>query len=228
MAETTVELGQLLTKTNFKLFDFDYKVDDPQFKKEIEQAVTDFFYDYEIGSETPDMFKRKFKTRWLRTIDYYNKLYNTTLLSYNPLVNYSMEEALDQLSQTSNTTDSTTSNKTDSTTDDSSNNHSFTDSTSKSSDYPQQPIAGGDFLAGEINTIADSTSDSTGKSTSKITGSSTGNIIGSGTSNTEYTKTIEGLTGTSYPELIEKHRQSILRISNMVIEELKPCFILVF
>jgi hypothetical protein len=203
MAQTTVELGRLL-RTNFELFDFPYQWDDPVFKAQLEERVIDFYYDYEIGQETPDMFKRKFKSRWNRIIGYYNKLYNTTLLTYNPLTNYSVSEALEQLSQSSSTTDSTEQAR------------SGNNSNTKNSDYPQQAIAGGDFLQGESLSTSDTTTDGSGKSTSI------------GDSNSSYSKTVEGLTGTSYQELISKERENILNIYDMVIEELKPCFILTF
>lgn len=210
MAQTTVELRKLLT-TNFKLFDFDYQFDDPIFKTQLEQMVIDFYYDYEIGQETPDMFKRKFKARWQRLIPYYNKLYNTTLLKYDPLINSRMSEALEQLSTSSNSGNSTTNT--------SGNSHSFTDGNTKASDYPQQPLAGGDYASGESNSISDTTSEDSGTTTNTNTGS--------GTTNSEYSKTIEGLTGTTYQELILKERETLLRIQDMIIEEMKPCFILV-
>jgi hypothetical protein len=212
MAQVTVELGRLLNKTNFKLFDFEYQFDDADYKKVIEDDLIQFFYDYEIGQETPDMFKRKFIARWKRIIPYYNKLYNTTLLSYNPLINSSMSEALEQLSTAGNTTDSTS--------DSTGNVHTFSDSDTKTSDYPQQAIAGGDYLNGASNTISDATSDSTGKVTGKVTATTT--------ANSEYTKTIEGLSGTSYQELIQKQREILIQINVMLINEMKPCFILVY
>jgi hypothetical protein len=212
MAQVTVELGKLLNKTNFKLFDFPYTFDDANFKAQLEQSIIDFYYDYEIGFETPDMFKRKFKARFMRNIDYYNKLYNTTLLSYNPLTNSSLSEALNQLSTNTNT--ATNNSKT------TSNVHNFDDSDTKGSDYPQQPIAGGDYLSGATNTITDSTSDGTAETTASATDN--------GSTNTEYTKTIEGITGITYPELIQKHRDAIIQVNNMVIEYMKPCFILVY
>ena len=331
MAENTVQLGFLIDRTDFELFDFEYQVDDPQFKADLEQSIIDYYYDYEIGQETPDMFKRKFKARYLRAVSYYNKLYNTTLLEYNPLINSKMSEALEQLATTSNTQDSTvnttgtgttevtgsdshdstitadntrTDNTTSATvasTDDSTtsttnstrtdNTTSATDSTrtdnttqtndtnEKTSDYPQQAIAGGDFLNGErdatsttqntgtVNTdtttsntgtvdndstttssgSADSDSTTTntgtvtnsGTTTTAATGSnnstttsgdtqdSTSQVIASGTNDMTYSKTIEGLTGTTYQELIQKERANILRINNMVIAELKPCFMLI-
>jgi hypothetical protein len=228
MAQATIELGRLLDKTDFKLFDFPYVFDDAAFKAQIEQQVIDFYYDYEIGQETPDMFKRKFKARWLRMISYYNKLYNTTLLSYNPLTNYSMTEALEQLSTNTSTSTNTSDSIADSTTDTTGNSHTVSDSDAKTSDYPQQPIAGGDYLSGANNIVSDTTTDDTGKVINNATGKVTADSTGSATSNTEYNKTIEGITGGSYPELIEKHRAALMRINDMIIEELKPCFILVF
>jgi hypothetical protein len=178
--------------------------------------------------ETPDMFKRKFKARWSRIMPFYNKLYNTTLLMYNPLANYSIKEALDELSKSSSSTDSTASNTGSSTADSTGNTHSVSDSDSNASDYPQQPIAGGDFLAGATTSNTDSTTDSTGKVTSSDSSNSTGKTTASSENSTDYTKTIEGITGTTYPELIQKHREALMRINDMIIEEMKKCFILVF
>lgn len=209
MAQVTVELRNLL-KTDFELFDFEYNFDDKEFKKELEQAVIDYYYFYEI-CDTPDRFKHYFKSRWLRMIGGINELYNTTLLDYNILSNYSITEAMDQLAV--NTQESSTSS------DSTGNTKLSSDSTNKTSDYPQQPIAGGDYLAEENKTIVDSSSTDSTKSTEKTTRQDE--------NNTTYRKTIEGITGTSYPELIAKHRENIINIKQMVIDEMKPCFILV-
>ena len=115
MAQVTVELRKLLQLNNFELFDFSYNFDDPNFRTQLEQAVIDYYYTYEIGVETPQEFKRRFEAKWLSIIDYYNQLYNTTLLTYNPLINYKLTEALEQLAtsnNTQNTTTDTTSNGT--------------------------------------------------------------------------------------------------------------------
>lgn len=228
MAQVTVELGRLLDKTNFKLFDFDYQFDDATYKAQLEQNIIDFFYDYEIGQETPDMFKRKFKARWNRIIPYYNKLYNTTLLDYNPLSNQKLTEALDQ-TLTNNLTEATdmslavtgtetvtTDGGSDSTTD------------AKTSDYPQQPIATTDYASGDTSTLYHSTINNTDTTAHNTTNTNRGTVTNEGTVVTDYTKTIEGITGTSYPELIQKHREVLIRINEQIIEEMKPCFILVF
>ena len=296
MALVTVELRKLLELNDFNLFDFEYQFDDLKFKQQIEQSVIDYYYSYEIGTETPDEFKRRFQAKWLTFIDYYNQLYNTTLLTYNPLINYKLAEALDQLA-TSNTLQDTTTNTssngqtntegTDSTeqtnTSDSTRTDNLTaqsDSTrtdnttsntvdssdgsgnEKTSDYPQQAIAGGDFLEGErvsttssdgestttntgtvtnadtttntgtqgtvTNSSGDSKNTHSAGTTSSDSSNTTGKLASEGTNNTNYEKTIEGLTGTSYQELIAKERQNLLRLIPAIISELKPLFILVY
>lgn len=210
MARITVELRHLL-QTDFELFDFDYEFDDKQFAKELEQAVIDYYYFSEIGQSTPDRFKHVFRSRWLSMIGYYNQLHNTTLLKYNPLINYKMEEALQELRQSSNQTEQneqiTTAGNIQS------------ENEEQTSDYPQQPI-GGDYLSGarESNTRSNSEDNTESESHSSQ------NI----TDNRNYQKTIEGLTGITYQELIQKERENLIRIKQMVIQELKPCFILTY
>lgn len=236
MAQTTMELRHLLSLKNFDLFDFEYKFDDHNFKKELEQSIIDYYFFYEIGQETPDRFKHVFQTRFLSMIGYYNKLYNTTLLTYNPLTNYSVEEALQQLSETnnqrtssSNTTLSGSTNTETTTTREQTEN---VGSNTKNSDYPQQPISSSDYLAGETQTNENRSTDVSDNSDSTVTtqdmSETDDQINDSGTTNTNYTKTIEGLTGTTYQELIRKERENLIRIKSMVIEELKPCFMLTY
>lgn len=291
MAQVTIELRELL-KNGFKLFDFEYEFDDKATAKRLEQAVIDHYAFHEIGQETPDRFKHVFKTRWLRAMSYYNELHNTTLLQYNPLINHSMREALEQLKESDNTqtgeidqtgqdnstvqenrTHNTTGEQTTQTDQEShtdnttSGNSTRTDDlTTKTdrnevvSDYPQQSIAGGDYLSGErlddtqtTNTGTVKTNDSTTATTDNTTNenstttdsrehtednktsagsertektTSLGTSVG--TENTHYERTIEGLTGKTYQELIRLERENIIRISGMLIEELKPCFILVY
>lgn len=259
MAQVTVELRKLLQLNNFDLFDFPYEFDDPKFRAQIEQAVIDYYYNYEIGTETPDEFKRRFQAKWLSFIDYYNLLYNTTLLAYNPLINYKMTEALEQLATSNNTQNSTTdttsngtttqegtdvlkqSTSTDNTRTDnltSQNDTTRTDNlkvtvansskgsgNEKTSDYPQQAIAGGDYLEGEktstTSTNGTSITDNTGtqKNTGTTLNTGTQTNTGTGTTdstttsdniavsedsaNTTGTLTAEGSTNTSYEKTIE-------------------------
>lgn len=251
IAQVTVELRNLL-KTDFELFDFEYEFDDKAFAKQIEQAVIDAYYTSEIGQETPDDFKRVFKRRWLQAMSYYNKLYNTTLLEYNPLINYKMSEALEQLAQTTRNEDTTNQTSSEGSSDGTTNtttsgNNTRTDdlknvtnASDTTSDYPQQAIGSGDYLSGQrlsdseskdtgtVENTSSSNTDVLDHTTMEDNTSSTGNKTLSGTDNTSYEKTIEGLTGKTYQELIQLERNNIMRITGMVVDEMKPCFILVY
>ena len=276
MADGTIELRNLLKLTNFDLFDFDYEFDDLAFKKKLEQNFIDTFFFYEIGSETPDRFKHKFQTKWKTAMAYYNHLHNTTLLEYDPLINYKLTEALEQLSQTDgkNTTAGTLENNrtyTDNTenssvsesessdqattlteSDDTTQSQTTGVTDSENSLYPQTTAVGSGSLSdsGEVTTSSDNTGTSHTEGTATATGSTTADNTTSseGTNtglskdtqstsqdgeteqvtNTSYEKTIEGLTGYTYQDLIKKERENMVRIGNMLNEEMKSLFILVW
>lgn len=248
MAQSTVELRTLIENLDYQLFNFSYSFDDVTFKSELEESVIDFYYDYEIGYETPDMFTRKFKARWNRIIPYYNELYNTTVLDYNPLSNLLITEVLDNHKTNDRTVTTSTTGATNGTTttdgttgNDTTVTNNLTNTTTgdiKSSDYPQQPIGGGDYLQGEQTT--NNTTNNTGTVTTSVNGtdnntvtdntnmSTNGTVTNNETDQENYTKTTDGLQGTTYQSLIQAKRDLIINIKNKVIEEMKPCFILVF
>lgn len=248
MAQVTIELRNLLTLTNFNMFDFDYNFDDLNMKSKIEQSIIDFYYGYEISGYTPEDFKHRFKSRFLRTIDYYNKIYNTTILDYNPLINSSITETTKQINSgqadfSGNSEGNNISTKTGLVTgnsegNNSSNKNSTTTGNNKTSDYPQQSISAGNFLAGEQANNTSSNDNITDTSRTENTTSSNDNILDTNrienisknitTSNTEFERKVEAMTGTTYQELIQKERNNIINIINMIIEEMKPCFILVY
>lgn len=231
MAQVTVELRHLL-KTDFKLFDFEYQFDDINFKKQLEEHIISYFYDYEIGQETPEMFKRKFITRWKRIIPYYNELYNTSLLEYSPLTNYSIKEAIEELSEVSRSSNSSSTASARGTTNNEDENiiSSEDSSNTKKSDYPQQAITTGSYLSDESTTdnLSNSTTNTTSLTTSSDSSDSTNTSSSTDNSNRTYEKTIEGITGVTYQELIRQQRDNILRIPDMVAREMKPCFVLVY
>lgn len=189
MAQVTMELRHALQLRNddgtpFQLFDFTYKCDDAAWKAELEQAIIDHYAYHEIGQETVDRWKQRFKTRFQRIMPFYNELHNSTLLDYNPLLNYKLTEAMDGSRVNTGTVG--------------------TDNTM--TEYPQHTDITQDIPSGRSQNTT------------------TNNL----TEANDYTKTVEGLTGTSYPELIKQHRDNLLRVNDLIINEMKPAFILVY
>lgn len=251
MAEATVELRHLLS-TDFELFDFDYEFDDLTYKQELERAVTDYYFFYEIGQETPERFKHSFRSRWQRIIPYYNDLYNTTLLNYDPLVSQRLIEDMKQTTNKAGNTQTTgtTSTEADGTTSASligssdQNTTTTSDVTTASSgqsdDYPADATLEGAFLSGATNSNTVTGNSGEQQSTGSTTSSSSGETHDTGSTtassdttmsdltNNDYTRTVEALTGTTYQELIRQERANILRITEQVIAEMKPCFYLIY
>jgi len=224
MAYSTIELRNLLKTNNFDLWDFDLLIDDQNWKERVKQTIEDAFFFYEIGSETPDRFKHRFRTKLNLILPYYNNLYNTTLLNVNPLINYSLDETLTEQGEEdfNNTTQNNVTGQGSST-----NNQDHEDETSNTiTEYPQN--------ANMLNDIPSERSQLNNQGTVSDNSSSTSNQASTGLSaqnkilTKSYNKKIEGLTGQSYASLIMEHRQSIINIEQMIIKDLKPLFILVF
>lgn len=81
----TIEAGRK------KLFDFDYPLFDPDYKAVFETHFIRHFYLRQIGFETFGLFKFQLETWLLINMPYYNKVFESELLDYNPLTNSSMK-----------------------------------------------------------------------------------------------------------------------------------------
>lgn len=72
------------------LFDFDYPFFDENYRPQFERNFINEFYMREIGFETEGLFKMRLK-HWLnKNMGYYNKLFESELLKYDPLTNAQM------------------------------------------------------------------------------------------------------------------------------------------
>src|SRR5699024_4304578 len=74
-----------------KLFDFDNPFFDENYRDQFERNFINELYMREIGFETEELFKMRLRN-WLRkNMGYYNKLFESELLKYDPLSNSKME-----------------------------------------------------------------------------------------------------------------------------------------
>lgn len=88
-----------------KLFDFYYPIYDDDFRKVFETNIIKNFYMREIGFETEGLFKFRLET-WLNiNMPYFNKLFESELIKYDPLINASMMTARDKVNNKDQTND---------------------------------------------------------------------------------------------------------------------------
>lgn len=79
------DIDSIINQARPKLFDFDYPIFDQAYKAPLENKIISHYYMREIGMETVGLFKHYLRTRMREIMPYYNELYKTTLLEFNPL-----------------------------------------------------------------------------------------------------------------------------------------------
>ena len=72
------------------IFSFDFPIFDENYREVLETKILRHYYTREIGLETYGLWKLKLQTKLNEIMPYYNKLYQTELLKYNPLYDVDM------------------------------------------------------------------------------------------------------------------------------------------
>lgn len=68
-----------------KIFDFDFPIFDESYRNVLETKILRHYYTREIGLETVALWKLKLCTKLNEIMPYYNKLYKSELIDFNPL-----------------------------------------------------------------------------------------------------------------------------------------------
>lgn len=85
MARYTIELGKLV-ESGYPLSFGNYPIFNEEYRQTLEQKIIDHYYFNEIGAETADRFSFYLRRKMREIMPYYNQLYQTTLLEFDPLV----------------------------------------------------------------------------------------------------------------------------------------------
>lgn len=185
-----------------------YEIFDPAYKPHLDGRIIDHFYNREIGMETIDMFQLAMRRKMNEVMPYYNKLYLTERIAYDPLSTIDLRTVA-----SGSTTQSAEANVGSTAT-------STSESASRAvgSDTPQMALSGSGDYATTIN-------DANGQGSTNSEGSeeSTNNATGESDSDSHVTG-YQGLAS----DLVMRYRDSLLNIDLMVIRELEECFMLVW
>lgn len=245
-------VDSIITQALPKIFDFDFPIFDEAYRSVLETKILKHYYTREIGEETVGLWKLRLDTRLNEIMPYYNKLYESELLEFNPLYDVDLKRdhkitANGTKSDTGETTGTTTGTRTatgtttgtETTT--SSNDKSMNDTQlTLHSDTPQggiNNVEDSDYLTDIKKNTGNVTESNEGNSSSNTSGesesTSTNNDSYSGTNklntvlnNTEdYLEHVSGKTGSdSYSKMLQEYRQTFLNIDMSVIHDLKDLF----
>ena len=86
MSKYTTELRYLI-ENNFDIGLKDYPIFDENYRESLNQKIINHYYFREIGFETAELFKRYLNNTMNEIMPYYNQLFKSELLEFNPFYN---------------------------------------------------------------------------------------------------------------------------------------------
>ena len=96
------KIDNILTISAPKIFNFDFPIFDENYRLLLERKILRHFYTREIGEETVGLWKLRMWDRLNTIMPYYNKLYESELLTFNPLYDVDLRKEHEGSSSGSN------------------------------------------------------------------------------------------------------------------------------
>lgn len=78
-------IAEIIANSRTKIFDFDYPIYDESYRSVLETKILKHYYTREIGLETVGLWKLKLDTKMNEIMPYYNQLYRSALIEFNPM-----------------------------------------------------------------------------------------------------------------------------------------------
>lgn len=91
------DVNQVIQGAIPAIFSFSYPIFDESYRNVLETKILKHYYTREIAFETPGLWKLKLDTKLNEIIPYYNQLYKSTLLDFNPF--YDVDLTRDHVTQ---------------------------------------------------------------------------------------------------------------------------------
>lgn len=84
------DIANIIANSRTKIFNFNYPIYDEAYRSVLETKILKHFYTREIGLETYGLWKLKLDTKLNEIMPYYNQLYKSQLLEFNPLYTHDL------------------------------------------------------------------------------------------------------------------------------------------
>lgn len=197
-------IDEIIEKAVPYVFDFEFPIFDEDYRLPLCKKILRSYYTREICEETVGLWKLRLSTTLNNIMPYYNQLYKSELLKFDPLYDVDITRTgnRDKNDEGKNNTDATIEG----------NNENL----QMYSDTPQGAVT--NLESGKYLTSANK---------NKGNNNTTSKYIGSETSKSaeEYIEKISGKQGSnSFSKLLLEFRKTFLNIDSMIIDELSECF----
>lgn len=229
-----------------KIFDFDFPIYDESHRSELERKIVKRYFNKEIGLETIDLWKLYLDERLNSVMPYYNELYSHakdifTNVDVGGVTKEDITGNVKSDSTMGDKTVETTENHDDtSVTNNTKSNGGYHDQSSNiNSDLPQVQITdvsiyGNQASTGDVKRNYDDNADSSGssmrdeKGNRNIDRSGTDSKVENRSENRGGSSSRKGREGVLLAEQMLKYKSTLLNIDNMIVEELRDLFMMVY
>lgn len=225
-------VNDIVSKSWDKIFTSKAVFFDEEYRSVLCQKILKHYYLREIGSETVGIWKLWMNTRLEEIMPFYNQLYKSALIEFNPLYDVDLKRThnrkIDSSKQDTGTSQSVSSGEINvsGTSSGSSNN------TKKDlySDTPQGAITGlenENYLtnARKVTDTGSTSNENRSTGTNKTTVNDDTSNTGTANSLEDYVENVSGKQGSeSYSSMLLKFRETFLNIDMQVIEEFSDLF----
>lgn len=197
-------IDDVIDKSWEEIFGTDFPMFDEDYRETLCKKILAHYYTREIGYETVGLWIFKLRVRMNEIMPYYNQMYESALLEFNPFKDfeYTVEHEGENSGSTSGSNSGTTSDS--------------SSSTNKYSETPQNGLSG--VLNDEYLTSATVNSDTNSGSTRNSSESES-----SGTN--KWSELFSGKrSGESYSKLLQEFRKSFVNIDLDIINSLGDLF----
>ena len=239
-------VNSVISKSRASIFDFEYPMFDNAYKSVLETKILKHYYTREIGEETYGLWKLRLDSRLNEIMPYYNQLYKSTLLNFDPLSNVDLTKDKDITNKGENETNTNGNTRHTGTIGDvghltGSSNTTHNETEDHWQMYSDTPQGGLNGVRGETyltnvthdtdsytGTVADThdskTTDNTRTFNDNINRDN--NTEGNFTTTEDYLEHVRGLNGNrSFSELLMQYRETFINIDMLIIDELSDLFI---
>ena len=218
-------IKEVISKARPKIFNFEYPIFDDAYKPTLETKIIRHFYTREIALETYGLWKLKLEAKMNEIMPYYNQLYKSELIEFNPLYDTDINTTGHRDNDVTSNGQSVAGGKDTRTSTDKVNTWDLY------SDTPQggirgiqgaenDPALGTDAFLSNARHIIGDTSGSTG--TTNYGRTDTANVVTNG--DTDYVERVYGYRGKSPSKSLQEFRETMLNIDMKIIKDLEELF----
>ena len=211
-----------------KIFTSKVSFFDEEYRGVLCKKILKHYYLREIGCETVGIWLLWMNTKLEEIMPYYNKLYESARLEFDPLKDVNYSRTYDKTGSDIGTGSRSTEGSNSGTGESTQTNTNTSKTVDKYADTPQgalNNVESGTYLTNARIVNADGNGSSKGTNKSSGSYSDSENSSSSMNSTEKYVESIAGKMGTaSYSKLLNEYRNTLLNIDGMVIDEFKDLF----